>query len=626
MRGWLGALILLAPGAWIAAWDAARRLALIATFDRPHMLGYVATLVGSVIFWAVLLYASARRRGLVGRLVGCLFVVLFTLAAGTEAAFHRLYNIYLSIDGQLHSKTIPWSLVGTLPLTRPIVLLEFGLAVVVAGLLLFLARRWVRPGPWRRRWSPLLVPVVLTAVTRVPVSYRSIQSSSPDLIYFHGLTALVKERLGYTHDSPDLRVQRRSPEPVPKLVATPKRPRNVLLVLQESQRADVTCTEYDPACPLATRFSNRVVPDRMPLLQLRANASTTAISISNLWSGVSPTSSRELLHSAPLMWEYAHAAGYDTAYWTSQNLMFGNARLYVQDLPVSHGCVGTSLDPQADLDTGAYDRLLTDRVIEEWGELREPFFAVVHYSNNHYPYVYDERDAPFQPAKLDKSPGANEAFKNYYRDVVYLSDKAVGRLLEHVRQSETGPRTVIVYTADHGESFREHWQLGHTSAIFEEEIRVPGWVDAPKGTLAPEEEASLRAAKDELVFHLDFAPTFLDLLGLWDEPKLAPFRARMMGHPLTRTERTLEPVPLTNCTWLWECAFRNWGMMQGNLKVEAREWDAEYHCFDVLADPMEQTHLGESRCTPLAELARRTFHVMPNLTPPDRPHVDWGAK
>ncbi len=77
----------------------------------------------------------------------------------------------------------------------------------------------------------------------------------------------------------------------------------------------------------------------MPLLQMRAHDSTTAISISNIWSGVRPTESRALLHSVPLLWDYAHAAGWDTAYWTSQNLMFGNARLYVQDIPVSHRAV-----------------------------------------------------------------------------------------------------------------------------------------------------------------------------------------------------------------------------------------------------------------------------------------------
>ena len=112
----------------------------------------------------------------------------------------------------------------------------------------------------------------------------------------------------------------------------------------------------------------------MPLLQMRANDSTTAISISNIWSGVPPTETRELLHSVPLLWDYAHAAGYDTAYWTSQNLMFGNARLYVQDIPVSHRCVATELDSEAEeWFTESADRHYAEHQprLEEWvGELR----------------------------------------------------------------------------------------------------------------------------------------------------------------------------------------------------------------------------------------------------------------
>src|SRR4029078_8763882 len=117
--------------------------------------------------------------------------------------------------------------------------------------------------------------------------------------------------------------------------------------------------------------------------------------------------------SGPLLGAYARAGGCDTADWTSQNLMFGNARLYVQDIPVSHRCVATELDTQADLDTGAYDSLLTDAVMQEWGELKEPFFAVVHYSNVHFPYVYDEAHAPFQPAEMNKGAEHNDEFKNY---------------------------------------------------------------------------------------------------------------------------------------------------------------------------------------------------------------------
>jgi arylsulfatase A-like enzyme len=304
--------------------------------------------------------------------------------------------------------------------------------------------------------------------------------------------------------------------------------------------------------------------------------------------------------------------------------MFGNARQYIQDLPISRGCVATHLDMMADLDFGAYDELVTERVKEEWGDLKEPFFAVVHYSNVHYPYVYDEEMAPFLPSSMDKSAEQNAAFFNYYKNVVHRSDLAVAELIRAVRESESGKRTVILYTSDHGESFREHWQMGHTSALFDEEVLVQGWVDAPPGTLSPAEETTLRGAKNELVWHLDLGPTILDLMGLWDEPKMAPFKARMIGHPITRPERTLEPVPMTNCTWVWECSFRNWGMMQGSLKVEAREWDGTYHCFDVLSDPDEQVDLGERGCSPLPDVAREFFPAMPNVTPPGRVPVDWG--
>jgi glucan phosphoethanolaminetransferase (alkaline phosphatase superfamily) len=626
LRRLAGLAVLITPTLWVVSTDLLRRGRLLFAFDRPHALGYLGSVVESLLFWGVLLHVAARRRGRFAQGIAALFLLLFTLAMGVEGAFHAFYNIYLSMDGQVHSKSIPWSIVGTLPFSRPIVLAHVVGALALGAALLVLARRFVRPRPWPRRITPLLVPLVLYAVIRVPVSYRTLQSTPFDMIYFHGVAAVTREHLGITHDSPDLRVQRRDPEDVPALTARPLRPRNVLFVLQESQRADVSCIDYEPDCKLATRFTNKLLPNRLPLRQLRSNASTTAISISNIWSGVRPTERRDTLHSVPLLWDYARAAGYDTAYWTSQNLMFGNARLYVQDIPVSHRCVATELDTQADLDTGAADGLVTDRVIQEWGELKEPFFAVVHYSNVHFPYVYDEEFAPFQPADMDKSAEKNEEFKNYYKNVVYLSDMAVGRMLSFIRDTDAGKRTVVVYTSDHGESFREHWQLGHTSSVYDEEIHVPGWVDAPPGTLAPEEEANLRAAADEMIWHLDFAPTFLDLLGLWDDPGLLPFRGRMMGHPLTRRERTTEPVPLTNCTWLWECAFRNWGMMQGPLKLEAREWDNEYHCFNVIDDPDEQHNLGEQACAPLPDLARSTFHVMPNITPPGRPQTDWGKK
>ncbi len=75
-------------------------------------------------------------------------------------------------------------------------------------------------------------------------------------------------------------------------------------------------------------------------------------------------------------------------------MMFANSRLFVQDLPTSHQCGATDLDPLADIDLGGRDELLTARVKAELPTLREPFFGVVHYGNTHLPYRVDPAASP----------------------------------------------------------------------------------------------------------------------------------------------------------------------------------------------------------------------------------------
>jgi arylsulfatase A-like enzyme len=127
------------------------------------------------------------------------------------------------------------------------------------------------------------------------------------------------------------------------------------------------------------------------------------------------------------------------------------------------------------------------------------------------------------------------------------------------------------------------------------------------------------------VWHYDLNATALDLLGIWDAPEMLPFKRRMYGHPITRPERTTTPVPLNNCSWVWECGFRNWGLMQGSMKLEARLWDNEFHCFDLLSDPGELVDLGEKACAPLAALARAQYGKMPVQEWPQGKNVLYGA-
>ena len=188
-------------------------------------------------------------------------------------------------------------------------------------------------------------------------------------------------------------------------------------------------------------------------------------------------------------------------------------------------------------------------------------------------------------------------------------------MLEHLRSTEPGKRTAVIYLSDHAEAFREHGQMGHTFSVFDEEIHVPAWVDAPDGILTDEQAKNLAAKKDAFVFQVDVAPTVLDLMGLWDEPSIAKYKTKMPGHSLLRPELTAQALPMTNCAGVWSCAFENWGYMKQNMKLEARAWDRGWHCYDVAADPEESNPLPLDRCGELEGLAIKTFGRLPGKKP-----------
>jgi hypothetical protein len=388
--------------------------------------------------------------------------------------------------------------------------------------------------------------------------------------------------------------------------------RNVLLVLTESVRFDSVCVEHRADCRL-TPFTNRLTESRFPLLEARSLSSTTAISVGVLWSGLLPTQMTDAIRSAPMLFDFARAAGYDTAYWSSQSTMFTDSASFFAALPLSRRCHGSDLGAVPD-DAGADDTLVTERAERELSKLREPWLAVVQYSNTHYPYRV-RGEEPFQPATEDKAAERIDHFKNHYQNAVYAQDRTIADLLGALRASPAGARTVVIYTSDHGEAFREHGQLGHTTSVFEEELHVPTWIDAPADVLTAGEREALTAARHARVWHVDFTPTVLDFIGVWDAPGIAAARLRMMGTSLLRPRRTTAILPLTNCAEIWGCSFRNWGVTRGTLKLESRELDADWHCWDLARDPHEQHDLGTASCAELKGAAEGFFVTLPRQAP-----------
>ena len=604
----LGLLVL--PALLVVLLDLSVRGSRLLDLRGKYVLSYAAAVLESGALWGLLLAWASARRGLSRWLGAALFVVLSTLALGGQTYFHTLYSIYLNVDATRFGSSLTSSMFGYLRTDLSHFLATMLPPLVASVALVFGGRLILRT---RRKPKLVIAPLALimvVAVFLIPCSYRSVQGSTPDVIYFHAFGGLIKQLSG-VRTPEQVRPGRRSPPKLLHLDPKPPVTRNVLFIFTEGVRSDMVCSGYTPDCPISPEM-NQALPGRLPLRQLRSDSSNTATQLAVLWSGLPANATRQALHTAPLVFEYAAAAGLESAYWTSHHPLFANSLLWWQDLPTRFQVNATQLDPLADIDACADDRLLTKRVKEQMPLLKEPFLAVVQYGNTHMPYLVDPTDQPFSPAKLSRAPEDNEAFRNRYKNAVHYQDKTIADLLRFVRASPFGARTVIVFTSDHAEAFREHDQLGHTASVFEVEVHVPGWIDAPSGMLTAAEIAALQSYADHPVFSSDLAPTMLDLLGLWDAPEIAPYRQAMVGTSLLRPGAPERLVAMTNCTGVWGCAFQNWGVMLGWRKLLAREWDQSWLCYDVHADPEEKQPLNLTACADLVEQAQRIYGGLPS--------------
>jgi glucan phosphoethanolaminetransferase (alkaline phosphatase superfamily) len=590
---------LAAPGLGVGLLDWGVRHEEIAAWPRATLLSYGATLALSAVLWGGLVSAAAARRAWGARLLLALGVVV---TIGAQRYFFARYHAYMNpravIVGTSMLPSVGQQLWSDRTSFLRAVLPPFGVATLLA-----LARRRMAPVSPRagRRALDVAFAAILVSAFAVPLSEGGQQAATPDVLYIASLGRLASAR--WQHDDSLERAQPgpRTPTPVPPIAPRAQR-LSLLFVVTESVRATDACSVPTPDCA-PTRFTNALLPDRFGFTQMRALDSTTAASLAVLWSGQPPTASREALHTTPLLWEYAHAAGFDTAYWTSQNLFFANSGTWLEGLPLSHWVSATDLDENPSYELGADDARLVDVVMRDLLTMRSPFVGVVHLSNTHFPYVIDDASAPFQPQA--RAFGAGDAAKvhNRYRDAILRQDALVARLVRAVRAMPPGKRVALAFVSDHGEQIRERGAIGHTWGVYDEEVRVPFWIDVPKGALTRREEATLRGLAAAPLTQLDILPTLLDLMGIWDAPELARFRRSMPGESLLRGGTPGREVVLTNCSSIFACAFKNWGAMRGTKKILATQNNTRWECFDVARDPDERRDLGAGACGELQALA-----------------------
>jgi len=134
--------------------------------------------------------------------------------------------------------------------------------------------------------------------------------------------------------------------------------------------------------------------------------------------------------------------------------------------------------------------------LDEWwkGGRRQPFFMWVHFFDPHQPYKLASIDlAAMAPTPYDAE--------------IAEADRGAGRLIDWLREHGALDRTLVVLTADHGESLDEHGEPTHGIFIYDATIRVPMVWRLP-GVIPA------NVTYGGAVRHIDIVPTILAVLGL----------------------------------------------------------------------------------------------------------------
>jgi arylsulfatase A-like enzyme/tetratricopeptide (TPR) repeat protein len=156
-------------------------------------------------------------------------------------------------------------------------------------------------------------------------------------------------------------------------------------------------------------------------------------------------------------------------------------------------------DETPETDRGLRERR-GEKVLEEalgWigSENEAPFFAFLHFFDPHRPY---EAPPPFAP----QVTGLEAA----YRGEVSYVDSLLQRLLAFLDARGLSESTVLVVTADHGESLGEHGEDTHGFFLYQSTLHVPLLIRAPGIRHGQRASALVRT--------IDIAPTALELLGV----------------------------------------------------------------------------------------------------------------
>ena len=172
--------------------------------------------------------------------------------------------------------------------------------------------------------------------------------------------------------------------------------------------------------------------------------------------------------------------------------------------------------------------------------------------------------------------------KDYLRCVAGV-DKAVGQMLDYLKDSGLAENTIVIYTSDQGFYLGEHGWFDKRW-MYEESFRMPFMISYPK-RIEP------RTVNSNLLLNIDFAPTMLELAGI-------SIPEDIQGTSFV-SQLDMDPKDVRDAVYYHYYEYPKWHKVQPHYGIRTNRFKLihfyysmdEWELYDLDKDPNEMNNL-----------------------------------
>ena len=320
--------------------------------------------------------------------------------------------------------------------------------------------------------------------------------------------------------------------------------------------------------------------DWVQLEKAVSNATATKVALPAMLTGLFPSRPPVDQHTFPLLWHYAHAAGYQTALISAQSYAWNNLEGFFVDDALDHVFTLERSDAAIVNSEGMDDRRMMAEALATIDRLaaRGPFVVALQFNCTHYPGYAPPDWQPWPDAPYDNA-------------VAYM-DHLLGRLFDHLDAQGLAANTSVIFAADHGEDLAGVHQLHRTDSYYQTAIAIPFFAVVPE-----RHRQRLGARYDQWrqnaparVALTDLVPTALDLLGLSADSLVGAWQERLDGRSLLRPLAPDRLLVVVNTDEHVQWSRKGYAVVADDWKYINYSWRGSM-LFDLATDALEQRDL-----------------------------------